>query len=232
MRAKVALVTGASRGLGLACAEALKADGCAVIGLARHSPESPDHFDDFLLEDATVPHAVKSGVRRIARDHGPVSICINAAGIAAMNHFTTTPIETLARVSQVNYLGTATVCQAVLPGMIRQKYGRIVNFSTVAVGYNLAGEAAYVASKAAVEALGRVLAHEVGPFGITVNTIAPPPIATRLLAGIPIEKVEALVARQAIPRMGEPADVMNVLRFLTADETGMVTGQVIRLGGP
>lgn len=132
----------------------------------------------------------------------------------------------------VNYGGTANVMQAVLPGMIRARSGRIININTVAVRYDLEGEAAYVASKAAGEALTRTVAREVGDFGVTVNAIAPPPIPTALLSGVPERSVEELVGRRAIRRMGTPEDVVNVVCFLIAPTSSLVTGQVISLGGP
>ncbi|NNL30780.1 MAG: SDR family oxidoreductase, partial [Gemmatimonadetes bacterium] len=109
--------------------------------------------------------------------------------------------------------------------------GRIVNFSTVAVPLALEGEAAYAASKAAVESLTRVLAKELGSMGITVNAVGPTPIDTDLVRGVPEEKIQALVARQAIGRLGRYEDVTNVVDFYLRPESSFVTGQVVYLGG-
>src|SRR5260370_37514593 len=110
--------------------------------------------------------------------------------------------------------------------MIRQKRGRIVNFSSVAVPLNLEGEAIYAASKAAVETLTRIAAHEFGAFGVTVNALGPTPVATDLIKSVPKEKIAALIARQAIRRTGEPRDVANVIDFFLQPESDFVTGQV------
>jgi 3-oxoacyl-[acyl-carrier protein] reductase len=108
---------------------------------------------------------------------------------------------------------------------------RIVNFSTVAVPLRLAGEAAYAASKAAVEMLTRVLARELGPLGITCNAVGPCPVLTDLIRKVPEQKIQRLVELQAIPRLAECRDVANVVDFFLKPESDFVTGQVVYLGG-
>ena len=106
-----------------------------------------------------------------------------------------------------------------------------MNFSTVAVPLKLEGEAAYVASKAAVEGLTNVLAREFAEFGVTVNAVGPVPIATDLIRAVPDDKIGALVERQPIKRLGEMDDVVNVVDFFVSENSGFVTGQCIYLGG-
>jgi 3-oxoacyl-[acyl-carrier protein] reductase len=116
--------------------------------------------------------------------------------------------------------------------MQRKKIGgRIVNFSTVAVPFALEGEAAYVASKAGVVGLTQVLARELGPYGITVNAVGPTPIETDLIRAVPQDKIQSLLRRQAISRLGTFGDVANVVDFFLRPESEFVSGQTVYLGG-
>ena len=115
--------------------------------------------------------------------------------------------------------------------MQRNKYGRIVNFSTVAVPLKLEGEAIYASSKAAVISLTQILARELADIGITVNAIGPTPVKTDLIRSVPKEKLEGLIDRQAIHRYGEYSDITNVIDFFINPESDFITGQIITLGG-
>jgi 3-oxoacyl-[acyl-carrier protein] reductase len=115
--------------------------------------------------------------------------------------------------------------------MMSAGYGRIVNFAAVATPLNLEGEAGYAASKAAVESLTRVAAKELAPFNITVNAVGPTPVMTDLIRSVPKQKMDALVATQAIRRMGEHRDIANVIDFFVSRDSDFITGQTIYLGG-
>ena len=115
--------------------------------------------------------------------------------------------------------------------MKKNRYGRIVNFATIATPLKLEGEAIYAASKAGVISLTQILARELADFGITVNAIGPTPIQTDLIRSVPKEKLDAVINRQAIHRFGELRDVSNVIDFFIRPESDFVTGQVIYLGG-
>lgn len=130
-----------------------------------------------------------------------------------------------------NFFGTFLMCREVGRYMVKNKWGRIVNYSTVAVALNLQGELVYSASKVAIEQLTRVLAKEIGESGVTVNAVAPTPIETDLIKNIPIDKLDDLLDRQCIKRFGTFQDVKNVIDFYIRAESDFITAQTIYLGG-
>ena len=227
----VIIITGTRKGLGRHLAEHYLSLGWRVAGCSRgESSLTHAAYAHFSLDVGDEAAVVKM-VGEVSRAHGRIDALLNNAGIAAMNHLMLTPQATVRRIFDTNVVGTFLFLREVAKAMVRQKSGRIVNFSTVAVPLNLEGEAIYAASKAAVETLTRVAARELGGFGITVNAIGPTPIATDLIKGVPAEKIDALIARQAIRRAGEPGDVANVVDFFLRPESAFVTGQVLYLGG-
>ncbi len=160
-----------------------------------------------------------------------LDVLINNAGIAAMNHVLLTPLQKVQDVMTTNVIGTFLMCREAAKLMQKHRYGRMVNFATVATPLKLEGEAAYASSKAAIISLTQILAREVAELGITVNAIGPTPVRTDLIRGVPEDKIKALVARQAIQRLGEFRDIANVVDFFVSRESDFVTGQVIFLGG-
>jgi 3-oxoacyl-[acyl-carrier protein] reductase len=185
------------------------------------------HIEADVTEETQV-RAVVSAVRRAT---GRIDNLINNAGIASMNHSMLTPYSTVNSVLQTNLVGTFLFCREAAKVMQAARYGRIVNFSSVAVPLRLEGEAAYAASKAAVGTLTEVLAREYGPLGITVNAVGPTPVETDLIRSVPKDKIDAIVAQQAVQRLRTFEDVANVIDFFLSPESGFVTGQTIYLGG-
>ena len=179
----------------------------------------------------SLERAVKAIFAFIRKDLGRLDNLINNAGIASMNHTLLTPLATVDRIFDTNVKGTFLFAREAARLMQKRKYGRIVNMTTVATPLMLEGEAIYAASKAAVLNLTQVLARELAPFGITVNAVGPTPVKTDLIRSVPKEKLDALLARQAIPRFGEPEDVANVIDFFLRKESDFVTAQNIYLGG-
>ena len=231
MDSPVTLITGTRKGIGKYLAERYVRLGHRVIGCSRNPADwSLDgychHTADIADEDAA-----KTIFSTIRKQHGRLDHLINNAGIAAMNHSLLTPLSTVHKVLDTNVVGTFLFTREAAKLMKANGYGRIVNLTTVAVPLKLEGEAIYVASKAAVLSLTQVLARELAEFGITVNAVGPVPIDTDLIRGVPKDKIDRLLARQAIPRLGTFEDVANIIDFYLKRESDFVTGQNLYLGG-
>lgn len=228
---RVIIITGTRKGLGFQLCEYFLAKGDIVYGCSRRE-SSIDHerYTHFRL-DVSDEKSVMDMVRQIYKTHKRIDILINNAGAASMNHFLLTPYTTAQKLMNTNFMGTFLMCREVAKYMVKAKTGRIVNYSTVAVALNLKGELVYSASKAAVEQLTRVLAGEIGECGVTVNAVGPTPISTDLIKNVPEEKIQELIERQSIKRLGRFEDVLNVINFYLSPESEFVTGQVLYLGG-
>lgn len=230
-RRRSVLVTGTRKGLGRALAEHFLAEGWFVGGCSRGETDLVHERYRHHAADVADEGAVVAMVRAFVREAGGLDALVNNAGIASMNAALLTPSRTVRDILGTNFLGTFHACREAAKAMVPRKAGRIVNLSTVAVPLRLEGESAYAASKAAVESLTEVLSRELGPHGITVNAVGPTPVQTDLVRGVPAAVMERLLARQALPRWGTPADVINAVDFFLRPESGFVTGQVLYLGG-
>jgi len=225
------LITGASRGLGRDLAEHYVNAGDQVIGCARGPSDLQHDRYTHVTLDVTDEASVRSLFRDVRARFERLDAVINNAGIASMNPIALTPFATARSIIDTNFLGTFLMTHGAIRLLRGSSSGRIVNLTTVAVPLRLDGEAVYAASKSAVETFTRITAREVGAFGITCNAVGPCPARTHLTQNVPEKKMQALVARQAIPRWAEPADVANVVDFFLRPESSLVTGQVVYLGG-
>ena len=217
-----ALITGTSQGLGRALAERLLADGWTVHGFARGpQPLAHERFTAHVV-DITDEAAVRAAVASIA-ESGRIDLLVNNAGAASMNALLLTPGETAERLMRVNYLGTFHCLQAVGKVMVRQRAGRIVNVTTVAVPLSLEGEAAYVASKAAVEALTKVAAKELASSGVIVSAVGFGPIDTALTRAVPkaaLAKINEAICRPQGTTMTQAVEF--IVDHLRSAEAGRV----------
>jgi 3-oxoacyl-[acyl-carrier protein] reductase len=223
-----ALITGTSQGLGLALAERLLADGWIVHGFAR-GPQTfvHDRFAAYAV-DVTDEAAVRAAVSTVAAT-GRIDLLVNNAGAAALNAFLLTPGSVAESLMRVNYLGTFHCLQAVGKVMVRQRAGRIINLTTVAVPLSLEGEAAYVASKAAVEALTKVAAKEFATQGVRLIALGLGPVDTRLTRAVPkaaLAKINSAIGRPEGTTMAQAVDFV-LSRIHAAD---LQTGSVEYLG--
>jgi 3-oxoacyl-[acyl-carrier protein] reductase len=228
---RVMVITGTRKGIGRYLAEYYVARGFLVAGCSREASDLELPGYSHFLADVADEAAVQEMFRTIRRRYGRVDVLVNNAGIASMNHVLTTPLRTVENVFRTNVLGTFLFCREAAKLMSRKPGGRIVNFATVATPLRLEGEAVYAASKAAVESLTQVLARELAEFGITVNAVGPTPVETDLVRSVPKEKMQRLIARQAIARYGEFRDISNAVDFFIRPESDFVTGQILYLGG-
>ena len=230
--AKTALITGASRGIGAACARALSAAGFDVIINYNSSEKAAEKLAAelgcrALRADVSDPDAVA----RMFEAAGGVDVLVCCAGIALTKLFTDTDADDWRRVFGVNIDGTANCCRAAIPHMVHRKYGRIITVSSMWGVSGASCEAAYSASKAAVIGLTKALAKELGPSGITVNCVAPGVIDTDMNAALTPETLRELAEETPLCRIGTPEDVAAAVRFLASDDASFITGQVLGVDG-
>jgi len=228
---RVVLITGTRKGIGRYLVEHLTKAGYIVEGCSRQAPDWTLPNYTHHLVDVTDEVQVTAMIRDIGQRRGRLDAAINNAGIASMNHSLLTPVATLDRVMATNFRGTFLVCRESAKLMQKRKYGRIINFGSVALPLRLEGEAMYAASKSAIVAFTQVLAFELGSFGITCNVIGPTPIDTDLIRSVPKAKIQKIIDRLAVKRIGKPEDVANVVDFFLKPESDFITGQVVYLGG-
>ena len=228
---EVVLITGTRKGIGRYLAEHFVRQGALVEGCSRTMPEwELEHYRHHSLDVADEAQ-VKALFSSIRKRHGRLDILINNAGVASMNHILLTPVATVERIMATNFRGAFLMCREAAKLMRRRRYGRIVNISSIAVPMHLEGESIYAASKSAVVTFSRILARELADSGITCNVVGPTPIETDLIRGVPREKIDSIVERLAIKRLGRFEDVANVIDFFVKPESDYITGQVIYLGG-
>jgi len=228
---QVILITGSRKGIGEYLVGHYLALGHQVIGCSRgEATESHENYRHFCL-DISDEAAVQQMFSEVKSIYGRLDVLINNAGIAAMNHVLLTPVKTAREIMETNFIGTFLMSREAGRLMRKNKFGRIVNFATVATPLKLEGEAVYAASKAAVISFTQIVAREFADFGITVNAVAPTPIQTDLIRSVPKDKIDALIQRQAIKHPGEFKDVANAVDLFIRPESGFITGQVLFLGG-
>lgn len=221
------IITGASSGLGKSIKEHLMNQGNEIFTISRKKENDPNHFQCDVCDYENLKNIYK-----VIRNSGKnINAIINCAGIASMNLTLTTPKIVINNIINTNLIGTINVNQIFTPLLIKNKGGRIINFSTIAVSLGLAGEAVYVASKAGIEGFSRAFANEVAPLNITINCIAPGPIKTNLLKGISEKKIEEIVKRQIIKKIQTPLSVCEIVDLILDDKARNITGQVFHVGG-
>jgi len=228
---EVMVITGTRKGIGKYLVDYYLEKGYRVFGCSRQDMEEEiEGYTHFCL-DVADERAVQRMAQEVYKTAGRIDILVNNAGIASMNHVLLTPLNTIENVFSTNVFGTFLFAREVAKMMSRKKYGRIVNFATVATPLKLEGEAAYAASKAAVRSLTEIMAKEFAPFNITVNAVGPTPVQTDLIKNVPKDKIDALISSQSVKRLGEFRDISVAVDFFIKPECDFITGQTLYLGG-
>jgi 3-oxoacyl-[acyl-carrier protein] reductase len=240
LNGKVALVTGASRGIGRSIALTLGAAGATVIGTAT-TESGAQNISAYLSEagvsgagfalNVTDAEQVISVVKAITEQYGAPLILVNNAGITRDNIMLRMKEDEWSSVVDTNLNAVYRVAKACLRGMTKARWGRIINISSVVGSMGNAGQANYAATKAGVEGFSRALASELGSRSVTVNSVAPGFIDTDMTSGLPDQQKEALLKQIPLARLGQPEEIAAVVGFLAGESGSYITGETIHVNG-
>lgn len=239
-RKKIALVTGASRGIGKAIAQALAADGFLVIGTAT-TDQGAEGISTYLKEqgfsgsgmpmNVSSDESVAACLETIESIHGAPAVLVNNAGITRDNLLMRMKTDEWGDVIDTNLNSMYRLCKACLRGMTKARWGRIINISSVVSSSGNAGQCNYAASKAGIEGFSRALAKEIGSRSITVNSIAPGFIDTDMTRALPEKQAELMLAQIPLSRFGRAEEVAAVVAFLASENAAYITGETIHVNG-
>jgi 3-oxoacyl-[acyl-carrier protein] reductase len=240
MSDRVAFVTGASRGIGRATALALGRAGFTIVGAATQIEENQEFLEEMralggeplaVNLDLQSPDSIKDAFGRALQSKGRIDVLVNNAGITRDGLAVRMKKVDWDAVLRTNLDGAFLAIQQVLPGMMRNRWGRIINISSVVGQAGSAGQANYAASKAGLIGLSKSLAQEMGSRGITVNVVAPGYIATDMTRGLTEERKQMIANAIPLGRIGTPDDIAAAVKFLAGDEASYITGHVLAVNG-
>jgi 3-oxoacyl-[acyl-carrier protein] reductase len=238
LKGEIALVTGASRGIGAAIADTLAALGATVIGTATSeagadaiSQRLSAHGGSGRVVDVASGAAVEALIESIGKEFGQISILVNNAGITRDGLLMRMKDEDWQAILDTNLSSVYRTSKAVLRGMMKARHGRIINIASVIGVTGNAGQANYAAAKAGIIGFSKSLAKEIGSRGITVNVVAPGFIDTDMTRGLPEDARNALLGQIALGRLGEPGDIANAVAFLAGPSAAYITGETLHVNG-
>ena len=238
VQGQIALVTGASRGIGCAIAAALAAQGVVVIGTATSeagasaiSEALAAHGGRGIVLDVNDGAALEAAIDAIVKQHGALQILVNNAGITRDTLAMRMKDADWDAVLDTNLKAVFRASRAVMRTMMKQRYGRIVNITSVVGASGNPGQANYAAAKAGVAGMTRALARELGSRGVTVNCVAPGFIATDMTDGLAEAQKTALLAQIPLGRLGTPQEIAAAVLFLASPAAGYITGTELHVNG-
>ena len=240
MSKRTALVTGASRGIGRACVHALAAAGHRIVLAARSVEKLEETAAEVraagaeafvVVVDLASNESIAAGFKKAASEFGRIDILVNNAGMTKDGLAVRMKQADWEAVLQTNLSGAFYATQQVLQGMMRERWGRIVNISSVVGEMGNPGQANYVASKAGLIGLTKSLAQELGSRNITVNAVAPGFIETDMTHGLTPELKQKMIDNTPLRRMGSPEEIASAVKFLASDEASFITGHVLDVNG-
>ena len=238
LKGEIALVTGASRGIGAAIADTLAAQGATVIGTATSEAGAAAISARLAAQggagrvlDVADGAQIESLVEAIGKEFGAVSILVNNAGITRDNLLMRMKDEDWQAILDTNLTSVYRASKAVMRGMMKARKGRIINIASVVGVTGNPGQTNYAAAKAGIIAFSKSLAKEIGSRGVTVNVVAPGFIATDMTRDLPEESRQALTQQIALGRLGEPADIAHAVAFLASPYAGYITGETLHVNG-
>ncbi|MEL6237302.1 MAG: acetoacetyl-CoA reductase [Pseudomonadota bacterium] len=233
---RVAIVTGGTRGIGRAICEQLQADGFTVVANYAGNANAAQTCEEAIgvkcyKWDVGDHEATLAGCTRVAEEVGPIDVVVNNAGITRDGTLHKMSFEDWNDVMRVNLGGCFNMAKATFPGMRERQWGRIVNIGSINGQAGQYGQVNYAAAKSGIHGFTKALAQEGAKFGVTVNAIAPGYIDTDMVAAVPENVLEKIVARIPVGRLGEAGEIARGVSFLCSEDAGFVTGSTMSING-
>lgn len=239
---KNAIITGCNRGIGKSMLESFAANGANVFACVRKKNAGFSKYIKLLSEkysvsimpvyfDASKIDEIKSAVKQISASKRTIDVLINNAGVGYNALFQMSSQDKLKEIFDINFIAPFILTQYISKLMVKQRSGSIINVASIAGVQGIRGRSVYGSSKAALINMTKVIASELGVFGIRANAIAPGLIDTEMIKGIQKTEINEIIENTSLKRIGKPSDVANIAVFLASDMASFVTGQVFRIDG-